>query len=90
MIEAVDIAPHYQNTMPSNGNSVEKSYQDVEIASANEIEFGSHQAEGQAVEHEIFSGINKKTVLAFLVWLLSLTAQESFTDRSDPRPSALS
>ena len=76
--------------MPPSGDSAEKSYQDVEIASANEIEFGAHQEKGQAVEGEIFSGINKKTVLAFLVWMVPSDVQGTFTDRNDPRPSALS
>ncbi len=58
--------------MPSSGISIEKSYDDVEIESANEAELGSHKAEGQGVEGEIFPGINKKTILAFLVWVVSL------------------
>ena len=76
--------------MPSSGSSVEKSYEDVEFESANEVEFGSHKDERQAVEGEIFSGINTKTILAFLVWMVPLEAQRSSADRSEPRPSALS
>ena len=56
--------------MPSNGISVKKSYEDVEIESANEVESGSRKDEGHVVEGEIFSGINKRTILAFLVSLV--------------------
>lgn len=53
--------------MASSGISIEKSCDNVEIENVNEAELGSHKAEGQAVEGEIFPGINKKTILAFLV-----------------------
>ena len=60
--------------MPSSGSSIEKRYDDVEIEHANEAGFASHRVEGQAVEGEIFPGINKKTILAFLVWAVPLKA----------------
>lgn len=72
MVQGVDVASPFHNTMPSSGSSVEKSYEDVEIGSANEVEFASHKDERPAVEGEIFSGINKKTILAFLVWMAPL------------------
>ena len=63
----LDIALLYHNTMHSSRGSIEKSCEDVEIEHANEAGFDSPKAEEQAVEGEIFPGINKETILAFLV-----------------------
>lgn len=78
MVQGVNIATPLYTTMPSNGISVKKSFEDVEIESANEVELGSHEAEGHAVDGEIFSGINKQTILAFLVWLVPSKAHRTF------------
>lgn len=53
--------------MHTSRGSLEKSREDVEIEHANEGSLDSPKAEEQAVEGEIFPGINKKTILAFLV-----------------------